>query len=53
MVSFRRIITMFLFVYGSELVFRFSRIFTVMEGEGKEFAAYRDDDNLLGLQVSS
>ena len=27
-------------------------IFTVMEGEGKEFAAYFEDDNLLSLQVS-
>ena len=39
MASFTRIITAFLFVYGFELVLRFSGIFTVMEGEGKEFGA--------------
>ena len=39
MASFTRIITVFLFVYGFELVLRFSGIFTVMEGEGKEFGA--------------
>ena len=43
---------MLLFVYGFELVFRFSGILTVMEGEGKEFAVYFEDDNLLRLQVS-
>ena len=40
MASFTRIITVLLFVYGFQLVLRFSGIFTVMEGEGKEFAAY-------------
>ena len=52
MASFTRIITLFLFVYGFELALRFSRIFTVMESQGKEFAAYFEDDNLLRLQVS-
>ena len=52
MASFTRIITLFLFVYGFELVLRFSRIFMVMEGQGKKFVAYFGDDNLLRLQVS-
>ena len=52
MASFTRIITVLLFVYGFQLVLRFSGIFTVMEGEGKEFTAYFEDDNLLRLQVS-
>ena len=52
MASFTRIITVFLFVYGFELVLRFSGIFTVMEGEGKEFTVYFEDDNLLRVQVS-
>ena len=45
MASFTRMMTVFLFVYGFELVYFFSGIFTVMEGEGKEFAAYFEDDN--------
>ena len=36
-------------IYSFDLVLR---IFTVMEGEGKEFAAYFEDDNLLRFQVS-
>ena len=34
MASFTRIITVFLFVYGFELILQFSRIFTVMEHDG-------------------
>ena len=40
-----------LFVYGFQLVLRFSGVFTIMEGEGKEFVAYFEDGNLLRLQV--
>ena len=52
MASFTRIITVLLLVYGFQLVLRFSGVFTIMEGEGKEFAAYFEDGNLLRLQVS-
>ena len=52
MASFTRIITVLVFVYGFQLVLRFTGIFTVMEGEGKEFAVYFEDENLLRLQVS-
>ena len=43
---------MFLLVYGFELVLRFSRITTVMEGESKGFTGYFGEDNLLSLQVT-
>ena len=50
--GFTRIVTVVpLCIYSFDLVLRFW-IFTVMEGEGKEFAAYFDDNNWLRLQVS-
>ena len=44
MASFAWISTLFLFVRGFELVLRFSRQFTVMEGEGKGFEAYFEEE---------
>ena len=52
MASFTRIITVLLFVYDFQLVLRFSGVFMIMEGEGKEFAAYFEGGKLLRLQVS-
>ena len=43
---------MFLLLYGFELVLRFSRITTVMEGKSKGFTAYFEEDNLPSLQVT-
>ena len=51
---FTRIVTVFLLVYGFELVLWFSRIIqsNSMEGESKGFTAYFEDNNLPSLQVS-
>jgi len=53
MALFTRIVTVFLPVYDFQLVLRFSRITTVVEGKSKGFAAYFEEDNLLSLQVTS